>query len=135
MPGGLANHRTPTCPHQLGVHRLEAAQGAGVRPNGRFKDERCALIRVHRLDGEALAKLGVAETVIPRTLQALVWLGLVNQAGTLTESMLQLRRARSEDYAQLLEDLIRTRCADVFQFWSPGDDPGKLEDVFRHYTQ
>jgi hypothetical protein len=86
---------------------------------------------IERFDADALTKLGVAETVIPRTIDALVWLGLVEEDGRPTEAMLRLRRAPTDEYTDLLGQILRAKYSDVFRYWQPGEPTDRLDDLFR----
>lgn len=83
---------------------------------------------------EVLARAGVSESLIPRTLQALQTLDLLNADGTPTSVLEGLRLAPEAEFQRRLEDWLKASYADVFSFVDPTkDDATRIRDAFRSY--
>lgn len=83
---------------------------------------------------DVLARAGVQESLIPRTMQALRVLDLVDAEGAPTAQLEGLRRAAEGEYKPRLEAVIRAAYAEVFQFVDPAkDDAVKVRDAFRAF--
>lgn len=99
------------------------------------------LIERHRERGlpspvsaEVLARSGVSDSLIPRTLQALQVLELITEDGAATETFEGLRLAPEAEYKQRLEEWLKGAYADVFSFVDPStDDETSIRDAFRSY--
>lgn len=99
------------------------------------------LIERHRVRGlpspvnsEVLARAGVSESLIPRTLQALQALDLIDQDGKPTETFEGIRLAPEGEYKQRLGEWLNAAYADVMSFVDPSkDDETKVRDAFRSY--
>lgn len=99
------------------------------------------LIRAYRnrnlptpFTAEVLARTGVSASLVPRTLQALRLLDLVDEGGNPTEEFQALRRVAEAEYPARLAAIVRAAYADVFQYFDPAhDDVAKARDQFRHY--
>jgi Family of unknown function (DUF5343) len=87
------------------------------------------------VDGEVLARAGIAQSLIPRTLQALQTLDLIDsETGAPTQTFEGLRLASESEYRQRLEDWLKGAYADVFAFVDlTKDDEGRVRDAFRSY--
>ena len=98
----------------------------------RFAPLRCVLsVWSHRAPG---LRLGISETVAPRTLQALKLLELVGVDGNPAPTFDDLRRAAEEDFQSRLVEHLRCVYADVFSIRDPAqDEVTKIRDAFRHY--
>ena len=98
----------------------------------RFAPLRCVLsVWSHRAPG---LRLGISETVAPRTLQALKLLELVGVDGNPAPNFDDLRRAAEEDFQSRLVEHLRCVYADVFSMRDPAqDEVTKIRDAFRHY--
>lgn len=84
---------------------------------------------------DVLLRAGVPESLMPRTLQALQSLELINEDGTWTQNLETLRRAPEAEFQSRLAEIIRAVYADVFQFVDPAKDNGTaVRDAFRGYT-
>lgn len=84
---------------------------------------------------ESLLRLGVTESLAPRTLQALQLLDLVDDAGAPTEKFTALRKAPADQYQAAFADLLRSAYAAVFEYLP---DPSKathqqVHDAFRGF--
>jgi hypothetical protein len=86
------------------------------------------------VNSEVLARAGIAESLIPRTLQALQTLDLINDLGNPTETFEGIRLAPEAEYRKRLEDWLKGAYADVFSFVDPStDDEVRIRDAFRSY--
>lgn len=80
----------------------------------------------------ALERAGVAPSMSPRTLQALRYLGLIDDDGYSTEDMERVRRARDDELPELLATLVRRAYAEVFTQLDPAVATSRqLNDAFR----
>lgn len=99
------------------------------------------LIERHRSRGlpapvtaEVLARAGIPESLIPRTLQALPILDLIDESGNPTPTFESIRLAPEAEYKKRLEDWLKGAYADVFSFVDPTkDDETRIRDAFRGY--
>jgi len=83
---------------------------------------------------DVLSRLGIRDTVTPRTLQALKLLELLDGDGNPTPNFDDLRRAPEEDFQARFAEHLRYVYADVFAMRDPAqDDVGKIRDAFRHF--
>lgn len=86
------------------------------------------------VNAEALARIGVTESLIPRTLQALQVLDLVDEVGTPTETLEGIRLAPEAEFKKRLEAWLKGAYADVFAIVDPAtDDETRIRDAFRTY--
>jgi Family of unknown function (DUF5343) len=86
------------------------------------------------IDASVVEKIGVAGSIVPRTLQALRLLDLLDEAGNPTAALQDLRKAGSDEYRVRLAEVIRAAYAEVFTYRDPAmDDIAKIEDAFRSY--
>lgn len=84
---------------------------------------------------DVLLRAGVSESLVPRTLQALKLLDLVDGEGVPTVHMEGLRRASTEEFPERLGDVLRASYADVFAYVDPAEDSiERISDAFRSYT-
>lgn len=65
------------------------------------------------INAEVLSRIGVAESLISRTLQALVTLDLFDDAGNPTQTLEGIRIAPEAEYKKRLEDWLKGSYADV----------------------
>ena len=99
------------------------------------------LIARHRSRGlppvvsaEVLGRAGISESLIPRTMQALTTLDLIDETGKPTPTFEGIRLAPEAEYKKRLEDWLKGTYADVFSFVDPTqDDETKIRDAFRTY--
>lgn len=84
---------------------------------------------------EVLARAGIAETLIPRTLQSIQTLDLIDsETGMPTPTFEAIRLAPQAEYQKRLEDWLKGTYADVFSFVDPTkDDETSIRDAFRSY--
>lgn len=100
-----------------------------------------SLIERHRqkglpvpIDSEVLARAGISESLIPRTLQALQSLDLVNGEMRPTETFEGLRLAPEAEYQSRLSDWLRDAYADALTFVDPATaSENDIHDAFRSY--
>jgi hypothetical protein len=87
------------------------------------------------ITAEVLGRAGVSDSLIPRTLQALQALELIDDQGKPTPTFEGIRKAPEAEYQQRLVAWLRGAYADVFSFVDPAtDDEIKVRDAFRNYT-
>lgn len=86
------------------------------------------------IDTAVLSRVGIADTIVPRTLQALKLLDLLDAQGNPTTALQDLRKAGSDEFRVRLAEIIRAAYADVFTYSDPAtDDAARIEDAFRSY--
>lgn len=86
------------------------------------------------IDSDVLARAGVSDSLIPRTLQALQTLDLIDETGNPTETFEGIRTAPEPEYQQRLEEWLKSAYADIFSFIDPSeDDEIAVRDAFRNY--
>lgn len=84
---------------------------------------------------DVLGRSGIPESLIPRTLQALQLLELLNEDGTWTQNLDILRRAPEGEFQARLSEILRSVYADVFQYADPEKDSAtQVRDAFRAFT-
>lgn len=83
---------------------------------------------------QVLERVGIPPGNVPRSIVLLKFLSLIDNDGNLTEKHERLKRARSDEYQNILADIIRESYRDVFDYVDPAtDDPDAITDAFRHY--
>src|ERR1700730_19221675 len=65
---------------------------------------------------DVLSRAGIAQTLIPRVLQSLQSLDLIDDKGAPTATFEGLRRAPENEYRKRLEEWLKGTYADVFSF-------------------
>jgi Family of unknown function (DUF5343) len=86
------------------------------------------------IDKEVLGRAGVSGGLLPRTLQSLQALDLIDEKGMPTSTLEALRLAPEVEYKKRLEDWLKGTYADVFAFVDPTkDDAARVRDAFRSY--
>jgi hypothetical protein len=83
---------------------------------------------------EVLVRAGVSDSLIPRVMQALQTLDLIDDIGNPTETMEALRRAPEPEYKNQLAAWINAAYADVMLFVNASDDETAIRDAFRGYN-
>jgi hypothetical protein len=79
--------------------------------------------------------MGIPDGTIGRTLFAMQFLGLVAEAGLITEALRAMHTSTDEEYKAILSGLIRDSYKDVFSVVDPSEDTqDKILNVFRRYT-
>jgi Family of unknown function (DUF5343) len=101
-----------------------------------------ALIRRHRERGlptpineDVLARCGITDSLISRTLAALVTLDLIDDQGNPTATFEGLRLAPEADYTQRIAQWLKGVYGDVLNFIDPATATDTmLEDAFRNHN-
>src|SRR5271155_5309132 len=84
---------------------------------------------------DVLARAGVAETLIPRVLQSLQTLDLIDEAGHPPPFFEGIRRAPAGEYQQRLAEWLNAAYADALNFVDPATaDEVAVRDAFRNYN-
>lgn len=87
------------------------------------------------MTAEVLARASVSESLIPRTLQALQILDLLDEQGMPSKTLEGIRLAPEAEYKQRLAEWLQSAYADVLRYVDPAvDDETKLRDAFRMYN-
>jgi len=83
---------------------------------------------------ETLVRGGVAETIVPRVLQGLQTLDLIDEAGQPTPTFEGLRKAPEAEYRARMVEWLNSAYADALQFVDPATaDETQVRDAFRNY--
>jgi len=86
------------------------------------------------INAEVLGRAGIADSLIPRTLQALQVVDLVDEQGRPTAVFEGFRLAKEDEYKPRLQEWLKAAYADVFSFVDPTvDDETEIRDAFRSY--
>lgn len=87
------------------------------------------------INADVLGRAGIANTLIPRTLQSMYGLDLVDaDTGMPTKTFEMLRLAPEAEYKKRLEDWLKGTYEDVFAFVDPSKDgESRIRDAFRSY--
>ncbi|GAC1667499.1 MAG: hypothetical protein NVS9B4_23340 [Candidatus Acidiferrum sp.] len=86
-------------------------------------------------DADVMARAGVSDSLIPRTLQALQTLELIDDKGHPTQTLEGLRLATTAEYTDKLKDWLSNVYSEVFQFADPATDSAiEVRDAFRGYN-
>jgi hypothetical protein len=84
---------------------------------------------------ETLVRGGVAETIIPRVMQALQTLDLIDEAGQPTPTFEGIRKAPEAEYKSRMAEWLNAAYADALQFVDPATaDETQVRDAFRNYN-
>ncbi|MBO6900390.1 MAG: DUF5343 domain-containing protein [Rhizobiaceae bacterium] len=100
-----------------------------------------AIINHHRnkgfsgaIDADVLARIGVSDSLMSRTLYALQVLDLIGEDGKPTEVFEGIRLAPEAEYQQRLQNWLQAAYADALQYVDPAqDDDTRIRDAFRSY--
>ena len=85
-------------------------------------------------DADVLMRAGVSESLVPRTLQSLKLLELVDDSGMPTPHLVALGQVPTADYPKTLAEFVRSVYVEVFKFADPAKDvPERIEDAFRSF--
>jgi Family of unknown function (DUF5343) len=86
------------------------------------------------LTAQELPRLGIPESLANRTLRALSFLGLLDEEGHRTATFERLGKASSNEYPELLSEIIKEAYKDVFTIIDPAEATDiEINDAFRHY--
>ncbi|MDE2939714.1 MAG: DUF5343 domain-containing protein [Chloroflexota bacterium] len=84
---------------------------------------------------EVLESIGIPPGNSSRTLQALRFLGLIDDENMQTDAMERIARASSSEYEQVLASIVRNAYGSVFTIVDPTqDDETAVNDAFRQFT-
>src|SRR4051812_46381549 len=82
------------------------------------------------IDAGVLGRAGISDSLIPRTLQTLQILDLIDDEGRPTQTLEGLRRAPEPEFQNRLAAWLNAAYADVLQFIDPGTaDEGAIRDA------
>src|SRR5215208_6240642 len=70
------------------------------------------------IDATEITRVGVSEGNAPRTLAALKFLGLIED-GKLSQKFSMLNKATTEEYPNVLGDIVRDAYSDIFSILNP----------------
>lgn len=97
---------------------------------GRFRDQGLP----QPLTVETIQRIGVTESLAPRTIQTLKLLGLIDEEGKVTEQFERLRRVPTSDFKGELVSMLRSAYAPVFEVLEPsGATYEHVQDAFRTF--
>jgi hypothetical protein len=83
---------------------------------------------------ESILRVGVQESLAPRTIQTMKLLGLLDEEGKFTEQFERLRRAPTGDFSGELMSILRSAYAPVFEVLEPaGATYEQVQDAFRTF--
>jgi hypothetical protein len=98
---------------------------------GRFRDQGSLPQPLNR---ETILRIGVTESLAPRTIQTLKLLGLIDDQGKVTEQFERLRRAPTNEFKPELVSMLRSAYAPVFEAVEPaGATYEQIQDAFRTF--
>jgi hypothetical protein len=87
------------------------------------------------IGADVLARASISPSLIPRTLQALKILDLIDGEGNPTLVFEAIRTSPEAEYQRRLEEWLKGAYAEVFAFVDPAkDDEIKIRDAFRSYN-
>ena len=87
-----------------------------------------------KLDNLELVRLGCASGNASRVLQAFKFLGLVDDEGHKTATFQRLGRASSDEYPEILAEILTAAYSPVFTILDPAEATDvQIEDAFRYY--
>lgn len=87
------------------------------------------------INADVLVRAGIPDSLIPRTLQSLQTLDLIDEGGNPTDTFEALRLAPTAEFQARLQEWLKSAYADVFAFVDPSqDDDTKIQDAFRAYN-
>lgn len=118
-----------------------ALQESGVAPYAPTKAVVSAL-DAHRDTGlvvnvQNLARLGVTDSIVSRTLQAFKLLDLLTEQGEPTQALRDFKQAPSDSYKEVLAETLRAAYAPIFAVTGPDPSTKSAEqigDAFRTYS-
>lgn len=86
------------------------------------------------IDSDVLGRAGISASLIPRTLQALQTLDLIDEEGRPTKILEDIRLAPEAEYTKRLADWLNSAYADALAFVDPSKDGEvQVRDAFRSY--
>jgi len=86
------------------------------------------------VNSDVLGRSGIPDSLIPRTMQALLSLDLIDDQGNPTDLFEGLRLAPEAEYKQKMQEWLKGTYSEIFLYVDPSiDDEGKIRDAFRTY--
>lgn len=86
------------------------------------------------IDGAVLGRAGVPETLLPRVLQSLAALDLIDDDRNPTPTFESLRLASADEYQKRLAEWLQSTYSQIFQFVDPAKDgEARIRDAFRGF--
>lgn len=86
------------------------------------------------INADVLARAGISDSLVPRTLQSLQTLDLVDEEGRPTQILEAIRLAPQAEYQRRLADWLTATYADALTFIDPATaDETAIRDAFRSY--
>jgi hypothetical protein len=83
---------------------------------------------------KTLPTLGIAEGNADRVEKALLFLGLIDEGGHRTQSFERLGKASTDEYPEVLAEVVRAAYAAILTIVNPGQDTDiAINDAFRPY--
>lgn len=114
--------------------------GANYAPYAPYKSVQAVINRYRErglpdpLTSAELERIGVPGSMSPRTMQALRFLGLLDEGGNRLEPFERLKRATTQEYPDQLAEIVRAAYLGVFQIVDPAQDSDTaLADAFRRF--
>lgn len=87
------------------------------------------------VNSDVLIRAGVSDSLVPRTLQALQTLDLIDDSGAPSSVLEGIRLAPEAEYPQRIGDWLRATYADAMQFVDPATaTESEIRDAFRNYN-
>lgn len=87
------------------------------------------------VDADVLARSGIPDSLIPRTLQSLKILDLLNDDGSISEALERIRLATEAEYQPRLAEWLNAAYADALAYIDPATaDEVDIRDAFRKYN-
>lgn len=84
---------------------------------------------------DTLTRVGITDSIAPRTLHAMKMLDMVDDGGEPTPSFVALKQAPQGELRDRLAEMIRSAYAEVFAYCDPAkDSPERVTDAFRVFT-
>jgi hypothetical protein len=86
-----------------------------------------------QVTGEWLTKIGLSPNLESRNMHGLQFLGLIDEGGYPTDLARSLRTAPSDQYAGVLEEIVREAYKPIFSVLDPATaSRTQIDDAFRH---
>jgi len=86
------------------------------------------------ITADVIKKIGVPGSLVPRTVQTLRLIDLLDKSGKPTTAMQDLRKAGAEEYPARLAEIIRAAYAEIFIYRDPAvDSTEQIADAFRAF--
>ncbi len=87
------------------------------------------------INEDVLSRIGISESLIPRTLQSLQTLDLINDKGAVTDIFDSLRLAPENEFKERMAQWLNAAYSDVLKFIDPSvADETALKDAFQIYN-